>query len=131
MHLNPDCLRDILLYVEDNINNQNKCIAVANLIDSISSKCDEYDEYYIHYHIIQLNQAGMFTHVTIADGNIPLIIMDLSWQGHQFLATIRGETVWNQTKSVANKVGSFSLDTLSKIATGVVTQLINKHMTGN
>lgn len=128
MRLNPDCIRDILLYVEENINEQNKNIVVGNLINSISSK---YDAYTIKYHIIQLNQADMFTHVTIADGNIPLRIMDLSWQGHQFLSNIRGETVWNHTKSVAGKVGSFSLDTLSKIATGVITQLISKQLTGH
>nr|WP_242851552.1 DUF2513 domain-containing protein [Clostridium sp. DMHC 10] len=52
------------------------------------------------------------------------LIHDLSPYGHEFLANIRSDTNWSKTKEIASKVGSFSLDALSKIAVSVVTSLI-------
>ena len=58
------------------------------------------------------------------DGGESCIIGDLSPAGHEFLANIRKDTVWNGVKSVAGKVGATSLSALTQIAANVVTELV-------
>lgn len=123
MRLNHDCIRDILLYVEENINEQNNKIAVGGLIKSMDSK---YDAFTIKYHIIQLNQAGMFTHAIIADGNIPLFIMDLSWEGHSYVDNIRDNKVWAKVKSSTKAIASISMPILIEYAKTVAMSFLPK-----
>ena len=123
MRLNPDCIRDILLYVEENINEQNNSINVGNLISNMNSK---YDAYIINYHIIQLNQAQLFTHVVIDDGNIPLRIVDLSWEGHHYLNNIRDNKVWSKIKTSTKGLASISMPLLVKYAETVAMSFLPK-----
>jgi len=55
-------------------------------------------------------------------------VFDLTYQGHQFLDEIRSDNVWNKTKETAKSIGSFSVNTLSTIATGVITSLAQKSL---
>lgn len=61
------------------------------------------------------------------DAGDMITISDLSPEGHEFLNNIRDDTNWHKTKEVAGKIGSFSLNMLSQIATNIVTSLINTH----
>lgn len=54
-------------------------------------------------------------------------ITDLTPEGHEFLANIRKDSVWQSTKDIAAKVGSTSLGSLTQIACSVVTELIKSH----
>lgn len=57
-------------------------------------------------------------------------VYDLSPRGHEFLADIRSDNVWNKTKSAAKEIGVSSLRGLSSIAAQVVTAIINKYIGG-
>lgn len=121
MRLNPDCIRDILITVEENTG--------FNSYMSYTNKTEEYqlltsysnDE--VLYHIKQCELTGLLTKVEWFLGGACLII-DLSPEGHKFLADIRSDTTWNKTKEISKKVGSSSISTLKEIATGVITELI-------
>ena len=56
-------------------------------------------------------------------------ITDISFYGIQLLEKIHPETIWEKTKSIANKVGNHTLgfieDTAQKIAVTATTALIN------
>lgn len=43
-------------------------------------------------------------------------INNITWDGHQFLNTIRPKTVWEATKDGASKLGVMSMHALSSIA---------------
>ena len=49
-------------------------------------------------------------------------------KGHQFLANIRQDTNWNKVKTVAETVGSKSLDVLSNIASDVIATVAKSAM---
>ncbi|MDB8552878.1 DUF2513 domain-containing protein [Turicibacter sanguinis] len=123
MRLNPDCIRDILLYVEENVDAKKFAVSFTSLVDSLTS----YDENTLHYHVNQIKKANLVDNVTYG-GNMPVHIYDLSPKGHEFLENIRSDNMWNHTKSVAETVGSFSLNALTTIATGVLTQVINHQL---
>lgn len=126
MKLNPNCIRDILIAVEENTGykiyldyptEKDKCPSLAN-----------YEDAEIRYHIYQCYKSGLIELVGKEDlcGNIP--INDLTPAGHSFLANIRSDNVWNDVKKVSLKVGSTSLTALTQIASGIVSTLIKAQL---
>ncbi len=121
MKLNPDCIRDILIAVES-LPNVNYCYTFDE--KTIKQDFPDYSFDELFYHVRQCDLSGFFHN---AHGD-PFMyrVGDLSPLGHQFLADIRSDTVWNKTKNVAAQIGVYSLDALTKIATGVITELIKR-----
>lgn len=119
MRLNPDCIRDILLFIESTTNSKIRSVGFVSILENLS----QYDEDTIHYHLYQIENSKLILDVVHAD-NKPSIISDLSPKGHEFLENIRSDSNWNKTKEIASNIGSFSINNLSQIAIGVVTQLI-------
>lgn len=124
MKLNPDCIRDILFTVEENTS---FCAPMEYTDVTEYSRLRPYSNDEVCYHITQCKLSGHITEVNWFIGGTCLI-QDLSPNGHELLANIRSDKNWAKTKEVANKVGSFSLDTLSKIAASVISSLINNNI---
>jgi len=127
MRLNPDCIRDVLLVVEDKAL-FGQVLKFPEDWPAESLAHFSLDE--LRYHI---NQCFLAELILPADKNLwdmsmSAYISDLSPSAHEFLANIREDTNWGKTKSIAKKVGSFSLSILQDIATGVVTGLIQKNI---
>lgn len=121
MRLNPDCIRDILLYVEKNTDYENH----ASLLDKEDfKKFSNYSYNEIMYHIKQCDSSGFFLGKVKYwyDG---FIIDDLSPAGHEFLANIRRDTNWEKTKELSKKVGSSSLEVIKDISAQVISNLIS------
>jgi hypothetical protein len=121
LRLNPDCVRDILLSVEEICDYHNVFDYYEN---NTEFNLANYSHEEIIYHIKQCELSGLIMNVRYYDGATHISIGDLTPSGHQFLANIRKDTVWNGVKSVAEKVGSTSLSVLTQIAANVVTELI-------
>lgn len=120
MKLNPDCIRDILLAVERTTDHEHEMRYAEDDTEDLN-----YTPREVFYHIDQCEQFGLIRGVRrTLDG--AYYIRDLTPAGHEFLANIRSETLWNTTKETAKKVGSFSLDTLTKIAINVVSEAIKR-----
>lgn len=124
MKLNPDCIRSLLIAAEERTGFSTFMRYSPN--DEIEV-LEPYSKEEILYHINQCELSGLFTEVSWFFGG-ECLIHDISPYGHEFLANIRSDTVWNKTKETAKKVGSFSIDTLSKIAVGVVTAIIKENI---
>lgn len=123
MRLNPDCIRAILLTVEETTGFATFMRYPAE--NQIYINLEKYSVETVLYHIKQCQLSGLLTKVNwYLDGGC--LIHDLSSTGHEFLANIRSDTNWTRTKEIAQNVGSFSLQALSQIAVSVVTALINK-----
>lgn len=114
MKLNPDCIRDVLLAVEENTGFHTVMeIDEYNYTQYQQLKKYKYEE--VAYHIVQCNLNGYFTDfsATIDDS---YMIVDLSPKAHEFIANIRSDTNWKKIKGKALMVGSFSLSVLADIA---------------
>ena len=125
MRLNPDCIRDILLYVEENTGYMSYIPVPRNVhnFDIVLQNNYEPDE--ILYHIDLCEEYG-YIHTdsgTIAN----FYIKRLSVLGHEFLENIRQDNNWNQTKSLAKQAGSISLNVISNIASNVISGVVAKH----
>lgn len=135
MKLNPDCIRDVLLYLEDNLtynherqdsiehNSINMSTIAADLHDQKGYEIDD-----VNYSIEKLLEVKYIVPQTELRGHNKSIlycpIADISWNGHQFLNTIRPKSVWDATKKGASKLGIMSIHALSTIAMKIADAVI-------
>lgn len=128
MKLNPDCVRDILLTVEEVCDGDD----FLHIDEDYDLESDNFLYKYnlkeILYHIRQCNMCGFFIGCS-SDYNDGYLIMDLSPEGHEFLADIRSNSIWNKVKKKSEQIGVKSLGALSQIAISVTTALINESLT--
>lgn len=122
LKLNTDCVRDILLSVEEECDFSHHMDYDRDLNNNIRLKQYTHEE--IIYHIRQCEYSELIFKPNYYDGGKHIIISDLTPSGHQFLANIRDDNVWNGVKVVAKKVGSTSLNAITQIASNVITQII-------
>lgn len=123
MYLNPDCMRDILIFVESTPFRQK--VSIETLYENLS-----YTHAEIMYACIKMIEADFISGIwNAADGEITVYhITDIRYSGHQFLANIRSDNIWNNVKEVSKKVGSNSVSAISQIATGVITAIIKSQL---
>lgn len=125
MKLNPDCIRDILLSVEAATDSERVFRYTAGKDNH--KHLSKYTHNEIYYHMRQCSAAGLLDGFTPCDGGTLVIIGDLTPDGHEFLANVRKDSIWNSIKEVSGKIGSNSLGALMQIATNVVSSLISSH----
>lgn len=121
MKLDNDCIREILLFIEDNTDFENSFIDV----DIITEKLNAYDINTLYYHIKMIAQADLVDEVFWADSR-PYEISNLSWNGHQYLSNIRDDKVWKMMKDYTSKLSSVSLQFLISIAPTFVEKVLFK-----
>ena len=120
MRLNPDCIRDILLYVEKNTTYEYPFISAEDLI----SRLKQYDRDTINYHIKIVHEGNLIDTVNYRN-NLPLDISSLSWKGHEYIDTIRDDRIWEKLKDSTKDIASVSLPLLIKLAEDVIKTFLN------
>lgn len=128
MKLNPDCIRDVLLYLEENLKVENGHKFSEISLNQLEEALPHYKKEDIFYSVYNLAQIH-FIEGRISDvKDIKMFFCDIdniTWNGHQFLNTIRPKSVWKATKQGAEKLGIMSIHALStismKVAEAVVT----------
>lgn len=118
MKLNYNCIRDILLYVENNTTFEKSAIDVESLTESLE---DKYDVDTIYYHIQKIAQTDLVDDVTWSD-DAPEYIFSLSWKGHQYLDSIRDDSVWKSVTEKIKPLKSVPLQMIVPIATEFIKQ---------
>ena len=113
MKLDMDLVRELLLKIEElKPYRENLTIDTDNLIEA--------------EHLELLVESGLckgnIKHFT--NGFPSGYINRLTWEGHQFLETIRDDETWKNTKTTLSKVGSFTLELIQKVAIDYITKQI-------
>lgn len=125
LKLNPDCVRDILLTIEE-LSAPFQTVAVP---DPSQARLSPYAKEEVQYHVLQCEAANLICGVKpFSKGRF--LVRDLTPKGHEFLANIREQSVWNKTKEAAASIGSFSLSALAQIASGIIQSVIAAKITG-
>lgn len=126
MRLNPDCIRDILFYVEENTGYSEMIPFCTNLERFNIKLKNDYPADVILYHLELCEEYGYLTIYSHTMGAIN--VKRLSVSGHEFLENIRKDTNWNKTKEVAQNAGSASIEILSNVASNLISALISKKL---
>lgn len=129
MKLNHDCVRECLLYLEKNLEFAST-IDPNQLVEYL-----KYGEKDIFYSLQKLQETGYIEGgISYYYGSNQVYtqsnpIRDISWEGHEYLNTIRDNKVWHKTKKVTASLKSVPLSMVKTIATQVLIGLI-KEKTG-
>lgn len=134
MRLDMDCVRDILLCVEENTGYNDHCFFVdtddkiAALLGDRNSELQQYqlpllDKHgneKLLYHVRYCKEAGL-----IAGPNRPSInssgfeICDLTVSGHELLGNIRNQRNWAKSQKALSIIGGAGLSVIQTVSAGI------------
>lgn len=123
MKLNNECVRDLMLFIEENIG-LNESLSINNV------KIKKYSLEDLIYTSKKLHEAG-YINAEIEeylDDDHSVYIYSLTWSGHKFLDNIRDNNVWKTTKVIISKFSSVSLGIIENVSAQVITNLINQQL---
>lgn len=136
MRLNLDCVRDILICVEENTDLHNDCYFFergrfdpdpdGEKLPAYQKELQkDFDNGTLLYHVHYCVEAGLLRKGRNYDNYV--IINDLTPAGHEFLNNIREDNIWNGIKTVSSKVGAKSMEAVTQIASNVISELIRSY----
>lgn len=124
MRLNPDCLRDILICVEETTDLDNPLIIEPG---ELPPTLQTYSPEEVMYHIKQAELSNLIVvNSWFIDGSC--LIKYLSPDGHQFVGNIQSEKIWDKVKSIAQTIGINTISSLVQIASNVALSAIQSHL---
>ncbi|MBC6130527.1 DUF2513 domain-containing protein [Listeria seeligeri] len=128
MKLNHECVRKVLLEIEDK---QDFLFQNFNYEELKQFDCvTEFGHDVVFYTLYRLKEADFidFNH-KIINGKIHFFSLSkITWKGHEFLDNIRDDKVWKNTKEIASTFTSASISFLSKIAFNVLSESVKNHL---
>ena len=83
----------------------------------------------VWYTIYNLQQIKYIEGRFVNAGNQKMMVSEIeniTWDGHQFLNTIRPLSIWEATKLEASKLGTMSIHALTTIATEITKAIITQ-----
>lgn len=118
MKLNPDCIRDILLEIEQYTSFEKSYTYDPRHLPE-DSFLSQYDSDTVLYHIRQADQSGLLMGV-----NWRLFeyvnIQDLTPAGHEFLSNIRDDSLW---RKILQKCSGASLSIIIRFAERIASDV--------
>ena len=125
MKRNWDMIRDILTQLEE-FKNEEGCFNLSSFSQ------DKHAE--ISYHMELLMEAGLVNGQMLGEfgpGPQDFFANRLTWQGHEFLDTIRSDTVWQKTKKSFLSQGiSMTFDLVKSVASDVAASYLKSTIGG-
>lgn len=124
MKLNQECIRDLMLFLEDNLV-ANDDFIIDNCNDPVLAKYSIDD---LHYTAEKLSEAGYLNieyESWVLTSNPLICVKSITYSGHQFLDTIRDDKIWAKTKGILSNLKVLSIEIISETASKVITNLIN------
>lgn len=138
MKRDMDLVRSLLLEIEANQNINGRFV----LSDAVLTNVED-DRAKVQYHLRLLFDAGYIegrdllkdemqrsgTDPTdfLKEHGAPITVERMTWDGHEFLDSVRDNQVWQKTKGYLSKVGGVGIDVLKDVAKAVVKDQINQH----
>ena len=125
MKLNQDLIRNILLTTEEQTTYSKMLIINWEKEENQNlNLLIPYTSVEIFYHLQQASKSNLIE----AKFNEDFIsVLDLTPKGHSYLENIRNDNNWAKIKSIANNLGTKSLDAMIQISSNVITELIKSH----
>lgn len=97
MRLNYDCVRDVLLLIEQ-LTKVNDDYSMKNvMLINFINKLPQYPEKEVFYSVMKLEEAGF---IKVRNDNIPMrdfniddyYVLDITFEGHKYLNSVRNQS---------------------------------------
>lgn len=131
MRLEPELVRDIMLFLEKEIDVSDNGEVFGATVDSVFESVNgRYNRGEVIYTLQRLEEGGYISaQFEYAGGR--LIFGDvntITYIGHEFLNLIRDNTTWSKTKKVVGTVGTQALSVITNVATTIITTAIQSSL---
>lgn len=141
MKLDPDCVRDLMLFCEEHTYIKTEEIgrytAARYHVLYVNSMrhippLNKYDTGALIYHIIQLSESGYlatdfrFDPVENFRHNALPAIYYVTPKGHEFIASIVGKAQWDNISKILRSLGSVSLTVIETVSKGIASAAIEQ-----
>ncbi|EGQ2787394.1 DUF2513 domain-containing protein [Staphylococcus pseudintermedius] len=116
MKLKHDCIREVLLVIESDLN-------LNNVLDNedLEHAIKDFSHEDIEYTVKQLAGEGYIDAEFYMDG---YFVKHMNFSGHNLLDDVRDVEVWKQTKDKASKISSVSIPVIQHIASSVINKML-------
>ena len=124
MKLDHECVRDVLIHIEENL-------PYGYYMDFSKVELKNYSQEELLYTADKLLEASFISGTkrkSITESLPDIRITSLTWEGHQFLDNIRDDGVWKDTKKVLSKFSSVSLSLVGSVASQVISSIIHSQL---
>lgn len=123
MKLNHECVRDMLLTIEE------EATLVGVLHDDLLfsvPRLSKYEEDDLYYTFLKLKEAGFINgDIMILPDYRTALVKNLSYEGHAFLDNVRDDTIWNKAKErVGSSVTSVSISVIGQVAGSIIKGML-------
>lgn len=141
MKLNPDCVRDLMMFLEEKTwvtikdSGRYKASYFHVLCPALMQELEPVNKYSLEevlYHLIQLSESGYIStdfafDPSRDDGAFHLAhVYYITPKGHELIASIRSDKAWKKIKTILAPLGSVSLAVIDAVASGVVGAMMGK-----
>lgn len=122
MERSPDLIRDILLVIEQ--------APAGTKLNGAELTFEGFSPVEVSEHLCLLEEAGLIKAVisrSLGAASPRLVIIDrLTWEGHDFLDSVRSPAVWKKTRAaVLDKGGAFTFELLKEVALHFAREHLN------
>lgn len=115
MKLNQECVRDILLELEEKLTFNNALYLQQVQELEAYKKYGNDETLYAILKLIEVNY--LIGSKKISNGGVYYLSLSaITWNGHEFLDSIRSNEVWQETKNRVKDFSSVSIGILSEVA---------------
>jgi hypothetical protein len=127
MKIDYECIRDVMLYLEDNLTINKDfsfgCLTSEQIISDLKNS-ELYTEQDVYYSIYNLSECGYIETTEIPYGNTILFsVYNISYAGHEFISSIRHPKVWNYLKEKLSEVKIENIPTILKIVNTIISTI--------
>ena len=131
MKFDAECMRDILLFLETEsfviTNEHDRIQKVGTTLQTISENLPQHPKEVIFYTLSRLEEAGflnMTSHWS-SGGLYSRQVNYITYNGHQFIESIRDNNRWKKINGVLSAVRDYSLSAISAAAEGITSAAIS------
>lgn len=131
MKLEPELVREIMLFLENKIDVSDSGEVFGATVDSISESVNgRYNRGEIIYTLQRLEEGGYISaQFEYAGGRLSFgYVNAITYYGHEFLNLIRDNTTWSKTKKAVGTVGAQALSVIANVATTIITAAIQSSL---
>lgn len=117
MQLKHECVRDILIFCEKTLSFDENLSWKPLYLDDFCSALPKYSKEDIAYTLYLLDEAKYLdTYIINASGGICDIgVYRLTYTGHEFVDTIKSNTIWKKIQKALSSINSASLPVIQSL----------------
>lgn len=130
MKLNYDCLRKILITIESELNWNDKLSYTYTNLSSMVNELQDFSRAEVAYASKMAIEADLIE-AQIIDCDTCIVDIryyGLTYEGHQFLDTVRENKIWKKTKDIISSAGGASLSIMKSVATECLTNYLKSFL---